>query len=362
MSETTEEQVLIPVPVPPLANLLADAERRAGRRLTEDQVVAIRDAAICIVLPREQAAHMELRRGFRDVSLDNCWSDWQRLRVQLTGQGMLPRIVLCVLGDETFPARAAEAVPKAGIELEAGPADPRMLGAFRAAASPWEKPLSPLEIAGIAGHRSVVYLVGPAMTAADAPVVALDFLASAAKLFEAGAVAIKSESSGLAHSRQRWLELAAAATGASDTDPEAQYRRWSALFSAHVQYPIAADDSYYTCGMHLLGHPDLIVETAAAERLWGAKGMARSAELLESLALFLLAECPPGTFGHGHRFSTGNGEPSFLVLWEECTSYEEDDFFFNPFGFWRLQPLDPTPAPRPPSVRTTLRRRMRGAP
>jgi hypothetical protein len=338
LSDANEGKDPIPVPVPPLANLLADAERRAGRRLTEDQVVAIRDAAVCIVLPREQAAQMELRRGFRDVSLENCWSDWQRLRVQLTGQGMLPRIVLCVLGDERFPTRAAEAVPKAGIELEAGPADPRMLGAFRASASPWEKPLSPLEIAVIAGHRSVVYLVGPAMTAADAPVVALDFLALAAKLFEAGAIAIKSESSGIAHGNGRWLELArtAAETG---VDLDARYRRSSALFGAFVQFPIASEDSYYTCGMHLLGQPDLIVGIETAERLWGAKAMARSAELFNALALFLLAECPPGTFGHRHRFSTATGAPSFLVLWEECSSYDEDDLFFNPFGFWRLQPL-----------------------
>jgi hypothetical protein len=62
-------------------------------------------------------------------------------------------------------------------------------------------------------------------------------------------------------------------------------------------------------------------------------------ELFRPFALYLLAECAEGTFGSGHTFSVSKGAPRYRVTWEPCTGYEEDDFFFNPFGRWRFTPL-----------------------
>lgn len=76
---------LVPVFIPRLATLLVRAEELKGEPLTEDEAMAIRDHAICVMLPAENAEAMTEVRG-PDIDPDEYWTGWQRLRTEL-GRG-----------------------------------------------------------------------------------------------------------------------------------------------------------------------------------------------------------------------------------------------------------------------------------
>src|SRR5688572_13271542 len=95
---------LIPVFVPPLANVLAFAEKQKGSPLTAAEVEAARDNGVCIMMRAAHAARMDESRGFVDVNPENCWADWHRLRPQFV-TGYLPKIILCIPGDDGLRER-----------------------------------------------------------------------------------------------------------------------------------------------------------------------------------------------------------------------------------------------------------------
>ncbi len=67
-----ENQPLVPVFMPPLAALLAQAEKLKGSRLTEAEVLRLRDGAICIMMKAPDADEMAKTRGYFDVYPENC--------------------------------------------------------------------------------------------------------------------------------------------------------------------------------------------------------------------------------------------------------------------------------------------------
>lgn len=317
-----KDKDLIPVFMPPLATLLAHAEELKGAPLTETDVVRIRDKSVCMMMERKDAEALIPSRGFRDVEPENCWADWHRLRVEMTGKGCLPKIVLCLVGDAGFANRAGPILAAAGAEHEFRDRNPRMVAAFQASACAVAPTLDAEELEKIAHHQSVLYLLSKNFTSAQAPETSRAMLGLGARLLEAGGLAMKCESSGIAHGRERWIALA------EQAGSQAEGQSWPALFRAYVQFPIASDTDLYTCGMHLLGKPDLIAAKALdAEDLAG---------LFQTFALYLLGECPEGRFAPGHTFRADDDSPRFVVRWEPCTEYDEDDFFFNPFGRWRF--------------------------
>jgi hypothetical protein len=324
-----ENETLIPVIIPPLATLLAHAEATKSSRLTEPEVVRIRDEAQAIMLPPAMAERMAESRGYRDVEPENCWADWHRLRVQLTGNGCLPRIVFCVLGGADLVSKAQPILEAEGIEHDWLERDERMVPAFKASASRYDTSLEAEDLASIAGHAKLLYVLSKNFTAQEGPVISRSFLRLSRRLLEAGGLALKCESSGIAHGRSRWLELARKTEGDDFC---------SALLHAYVQMPISNGDDYYTCGMHLLGMPDLIVSDTLLREAYGStKNHGYTAvNLFGTFALYLLAECPDGQFKSGDTFATDAESPSFRVMWENCTGYDEDDLFFNPFGRWRF--------------------------
>lgn len=320
---------LVPVFIPPLAAMLAHAEELKGTRLEELEVERVRDNAVCIMMATEDAAKLAESRGYFDVEPENCWADWHRLRVQLTGRGHLPKIVLCVLGDADFESRCRRLLEADEIEHEWHQHDGRMMAAFQASVRRCDPSLTEKDIASIANHSRVLYVLSDNFTARDGPTTSQRFLALGRNLIDAGAFAMKCDSSGVAHGRDRWVELASAAEGA---DP------WSALFRAYVQLPVCNGEDYYTCGLHLLGQPDLIASAAVFREAYdSANDLGWAAvELFHNFARYLLAECAPGQFASGHTFALSATAPRFRVRWEACTGYEDDDFFFNPFGRWRF--------------------------
>jgi len=71
------------VPVPALVITLRHAETRKGSPLTESEVLALRDNAPSIAMPRAEAANFIEARGYSDIDPRSCWEDWQRVRLQL---------------------------------------------------------------------------------------------------------------------------------------------------------------------------------------------------------------------------------------------------------------------------------------
>lgn len=339
----TEEEELVPVFTPPLAQMLALAERQKGAPLTEDEAIAVRDKSQCIMLPVSKSQQLAKRLGYNDVYPENCFSDWNsRLRAEITN-GYLPKIILCVPLTNENRKRFEDIVKAEDVEYDIVPRDDRLAESFRSADSPTQPSLTDQDIELIDEHTSVLYFLSKNLTARESAECAAKFMRIGNRLMEAGGVGIKCESSGLAHSRRRWMELSTRlerglAAGA-DSDQEVDY--WLGLFLAYVQLPIRFGDDLYSCGMHLLGKPDLVATTAQVkEAMTYTKSEASPVHelirLFDEFALYILSECKEGMFGAGHTFSADAEAPKFSVLWEQCTDYEESDFFFNPFGRWRF--------------------------
>jgi len=315
--------------IPPLANLLADAEQTKGSRLTEPEVESIRNIAYCQWMPRAEAMEMEGFRGFHDVEPENCWADWHRLRVSMTGKGLLPQIVLCVPGDVNLLSRARSILEADGIANEWREHDDKVGPAFEACARCFDPSLGAEDFASIADRAGVLYVLSKNFAPHQAPAVSRSYLELGRRLLEAGGLALKCESSGIGHGRSHWLELAEMADGPYS---------WYALFRAFVQHPIKNGDDSYTCGMHLLGQPELIVSNTLVLEAYGSAvdPVYQIVDLFRNVAVYLLGECPVGEFRSGQTISTAADAPSFQVRWEACTTYDEDHLFFNPYGRWRF--------------------------
>jgi hypothetical protein len=78
----TEDQLRI-VPVPPLVMVLAFHESEKGAPLTEAEVLAIADKAICMRLPESEAAALTAGRGYDDISTEHPWEEWSARRLTL---------------------------------------------------------------------------------------------------------------------------------------------------------------------------------------------------------------------------------------------------------------------------------------
>lgn len=324
----SDEKALVAVFTPALAIALAVAEKEKGTSLTQAEAEAIRDKSPCIMMRVDDAQRMTQARGYVDVNPENCWADWHRLRPQITG-GFLPKIVLCIPGSDDL-RRSCEPILKAAkVEYEFQPRDPRIVRAFEASSMSWPS-LSPEDIAHLASHTTVLYALSKNFSPAAAADTGVAFLKLGRQLLDAGGIAIKCESSGLAHSAERWARFGETIDG----DPG---DRWAALFNAYVLRPISSENDLYTCGMHLLGAPDLIISTSALATANHADDtIAAAIRLFRALGVYLVSECPVGHFASGHTFRMDANSPRYRVGWEPCEGYAEDDFFFNPFGRWRL--------------------------
>jgi hypothetical protein len=69
--------------IPALSVALQSAETNKGSPLTETEVLEIRDLATCVAVPLGVALDMENERGFRDLVAEDCWNEWQRLRLSM---------------------------------------------------------------------------------------------------------------------------------------------------------------------------------------------------------------------------------------------------------------------------------------
>lgn len=77
------DEPLVSVFVPPLVAVLQHEETAKGEPLTEEEVIAIRDNAVCITMKYTQAQAVESKRGYPDLDPDNVWAEWQAVRSEL---------------------------------------------------------------------------------------------------------------------------------------------------------------------------------------------------------------------------------------------------------------------------------------
>jgi len=74
---------LVITPMPALCVILLNLEKAGERPLTESAVLAARDAAVCMAVPRSMRDAMDAARGYRDLDLENAWQDWLELKAWL---------------------------------------------------------------------------------------------------------------------------------------------------------------------------------------------------------------------------------------------------------------------------------------
>lgn len=160
----------------------------------------------------------------------------------------------------------------------------------------------------IAEHTMTAYLIGTDLSQAGVA----HMRRSAAALIRSGGMAVKIESTGVAHTSEAWLQ------DIEDQSIESLY----ALFHTYV----GSSDYSYSCGMKNFGLPDCSVD--------GGVPFDVAAETMHLFNYYQLAEAP--TFKDGNTFSVGEDEPKYTLTWYPY-GYKSDSPLDNPFGRWHMR-------------------------
>ncbi|WP_064696871.1 hypothetical protein [Rhizobium aegyptiacum] len=241
---------------------------------------------------------------------------------QEEASSVTPRHVLCFLGRDRDLSRLSEAAGQAirdfatgfSIDEDYSQAEPddRMSRSFdvcwdRVEPHAWDE----ADEKAVADHQSVLYVLGPSMAQAETVKASMTALRLVERLIEAGAVAVKGESAGIAHGLDRWRALIGQAAGAQKAgDPLAQQRIGRLAFAKR---PLSARGYLESVGFHLVGLPEVYVpETSGSERQVVAIMDAVADEIAkQGLDLTLKARGASLSFD---------------------SIYEVDEFKFNPYG------------------------------
>ena len=188
-----------------------------------------------------------------------------------TASPVKPRHVLCFLGRARSLKRLSEAALEAVNDFAAGfsvdraysreKPDARMSRSFgvswdRVEPNAW----TPADAAAVENHGSVLYVLGPPMTQDAAVGVSASALRLVERLIEAGAVAVKGESAGVAHGLARWRALNLQAGNAAKADDHVALARTCRI--AFAKRPLVSEKFFESVGFHLVGLPDVYVPIA----------------------------------------------------------------------------------------------------
>ncbi len=132
-------------------------------------------------------------------------------------------------------------------------------------------------------------------------------------LLNSGGIAVKVESAGVAHSAEKWRQLA-------ESDD---------LFSLYVAFItlIGSENTFYSCGMHNFGLPDCEVENNLSPEA--------AADLLNQFNYYQLAESPD--LASGNTFSLSADSPTYTLTKEKDRHHHPGEPFHNPFGIWSIR-------------------------
>ena len=133
-----------------------------------------------------------------------------------------------------------------------------------------------------------------------------------ALLLQAGGYAVKVDSVGVAHEKERWL---------ADCESENPFDIYALFVTL-----ITADECYFSCGMHNFGLPDAAVESSVK--------MEESAHLLNVFNFYQLTESPE--FIDGETFSVDPKARRFRLEKRPYMDYEPGSPLRNPHGMWYM--------------------------
>jgi hypothetical protein len=170
------------------------------------------------------------------------------------------------------------------------------------------------EIAAIERHRCKFHISyrGGSVSTARA------IFDAATALVHAGALGVMVDNSGNAHASSDWLKLAA------DTSPGGLY--WAYVSTTKMT------DVMFTMGMHCLGLRDAELPYAPDTEM--------SARIIHN---FLGYTYQSGeTVLDGEELGDEDG-PLFSAHHQPCTRFEVGTPFYNPYGVWRIEPIDKEP-------------------
>ena len=320
--------------VPALSALLTRAEQLKGERLTKEQVEQIATNAARIEIPRDIAMKTS---GYEPVMPDTAWEYWQKLKAEQAKPK--PRHVICVLGNwenfDTIESVLEEQLVTFTLDRDYSSfsSNPKMKRSFSVNQDKLPTSLTPEDWNAVEDHSAVAYILSNPLETKNAEAVSGEALLLIQSLFNHGAIAVQSESAGLAHGKAKWIQLAEKYRDAlkNGTDFDAGI----ILYQAWVQRGIVERDHIsYTLGMHLLGQKDIEYqqndETPEVEIEWK-----------DLLGYYIMGDKPerPLLEGEGFRLPSDSDERRVISL-TYCARYSKDDFQHNPYGYYRLN-IDP---------------------
>lgn len=237
-----------------------------------------------------------------------------------------PRHVVCVLGKSSDQKLLLDAVATAIGDFAAGfsvdetysqsEPDERMDRSFSVSYDRVESQAWSLADEGaVAAHQSVLYVLGPRMERQDTVRVSMAALQLVGRLIDAGAVAVKGESAGVAHGIARWKELALQGAQALQADDALAQQRIARL--AFAKRPLSDRGYLESVGFHLVGLPEVYVPQSVGD---------------ERHAVALMDAMADDMARRGVAQAIGEGRGTLSL----ASTYEDDDFKFNPYGIVRL--------------------------
>jgi len=161
-------------------------------------------------------------------------------------------------------------------------------------------------------HTFTVYIIAKN----DGFEVVKSVIKAVSDILNAGGLAVKIETSGIAHSKESWLEMK------EKTDDVSIYKHFVAL--ANYEEYISS------FGMKGFGLPDVIMVPPTLP-------LEEACELLNTFNLNYLITKP--VIKEGESFSLAIDAPFYRMTFLEDERYETDDIFRNPYGLIKLEAL-----------------------
>ena len=178
----------------------------------------------------------------------------------------------------------------------------------------------------VAGHGSVLYVLGPSMAAENAVMTSATALQFVQHMLDHGAIAVKGESAGVAHGAQRWKELFEQSRREAAAGDLLSLARTCRL--AFARRPIGDDaNGMASVGFHLVGLPDIEVGFIRKDENLPSTNpeQLKIAALMDDIA-DQMARDGVETTVTAHHAALSNDR-----------RYEDDSYKFNPFGVVSIQ-------------------------
>jgi len=178
----------------------------------------------------------------------------------------------------------------------------------------------------VAGHGSVLYVLGPSMAAENAVMTSATALRFVQHMLDHGAIAVKGESAGVAHGARRWKELFEQSLSDAASGDLLALAKICRL--AFARRPIGDDaKGMASVGFHLVGLPDVEVGFIRKDENLPSTNpeQLKIAAMMDDIA-DQMARDGVQTTVTAHQATLSND-----------MRYEDDSYKFNPFGVVSIQ-------------------------